>query len=123
MSNGFDKAVGQRLRRLRTLRGMTQQDLAARLGVSFQQVQKYERGANKLSFERVWHLSDMFNVPLSSWADGVAAGQTDAELEACDAKPVPEHSRHALQLLQAFHAIKTEERRSLVCALAVELGG
>ena len=106
MSSPFNHAIGARLRSIRKLRGLTQTQLAERLGVSFQQVQKYESGANTMSFERICGLSALLDVPLAEWAE--------------QAKPPAEidDSRQELALLKAFHAIGNEERRALLCQVA-----
>ncbi len=59
-----DIHVGSRLRQRRTLLGMSQEKLAAAFGVSFQQIQKYERGANRVSASRLHQLTRILNVPV-----------------------------------------------------------
>jgi len=58
MGNDIDVHLGKRLRRRRRLLGLTQQQLAGACGVRFQQIQKYECGANRISAARLWQLSD-----------------------------------------------------------------
>ena len=65
-----DTYVGSRVRLLRIQRNLTQQGLAERLGVSFQQIQKYEKGANRISASRLQHLSQIFDIPLQFFFDG-----------------------------------------------------
>lgn len=109
MSSSFNCALGSLLRRRRMLHGLTQSQLARQLGVSFQQVQKYEAGANSMSFERVCALSALLSVPLADWAE--AAGS--------EAASATEHGgRQGLSLLRAFHAIGNDERRVLLCQIA-----
>lgn len=108
----FDARIGLRIREQRKLKGMTQQQLADALQISFQQVQKYEHGTNKISVERLFQLSAVFGLPLGAW---VSEGENPAE----PLMPATEkNSRQALLLLQAFHAIPDEEGRALVCNLA-----
>jgi transcriptional regulator with XRE-family HTH domain len=64
-----DVHVGRRLREMRLLRGLSQSALGKRLGVTFQQIQKYERGANRLSASMLWHAAEALNVPVSSFFD------------------------------------------------------
>lgn len=117
MSNDFHIAFGKRLRRYRRLRGLTQQELGGRLGISFQQLQKYETGANKLTFERVCLLSRTLDVPLHAWVeDGEISGPPPSIAEE------GEH-RQALWLLHAYHTIADESHRRLLCALAQALAG
>ena len=56
-NNAIDKHVGKRVRLRRTLLGLSQEQLGAELNVTFQQVQKYERGANRISASRLWDIS------------------------------------------------------------------
>ncbi|MCE2516330.1 MAG: helix-turn-helix transcriptional regulator [Alphaproteobacteria bacterium] len=61
-NNAVDRHVGKRIRMRRTLMGMTQNQLAELLQLTFQQVQKYERGANRVSASRLWDLSQILDV-------------------------------------------------------------
>src|ERR1700746_2268508 len=63
--NPTDKHVGSRLRMRRLMLDMSQTDLANALGLTFQQVQKYEKGANRVSASRLQHLSQILQVPVS----------------------------------------------------------
>ena len=72
-SHPVDVHVGARLRLRRVLRGMSQEDLGKHLGLSFQQVQKYERGANRVSASRLWQLAGVLEVPVSFFFDDMAA--------------------------------------------------
>lgn len=71
----IDITVGSRIVSLRLAKRMTQTDLANSIGVSFQQVQKYERGSNRVSASRLWRISEALNVPMTYFFDGVT---TDA---------------------------------------------
>jgi transcriptional regulator with XRE-family HTH domain len=70
LANSIDAYVGSRLRLLRTKQNMTQQGIADRLGISFQQVQKYEKGFNRIGASRLQHLSQIFDVPVDFFFDG-----------------------------------------------------
>lgn len=109
MMNDFDKQVGSRIRRFRKMRGMTMEQLAAKLGVTFQQVQKYERGTNRISFERLYQLSLLFEVPLTAWLE--------TQLPVPVATSRAGEDRQALALIASYHAIAAAEHRSLLCAL------
>lgn len=67
MTHPVDRAVGQNLRKHRVLVGMTQQQLATKIGIRFQQVQKYESGMNRISASRLWDISVAMNVPVSEF--------------------------------------------------------
>jgi len=67
----IDITVGARITSLRLAKGMTQTDLATLIGVSFQQLQKYERGSNRVSASRLWRIAEALNVPMTYFFDGV----------------------------------------------------
>ncbi|PIR31961.1 MAG: transcriptional regulator [Alphaproteobacteria bacterium CG11_big_fil_rev_8_21_14_0_20_44_7] len=64
-ANPVDIHVGKRLRLRRTIMGMSQESLAEALGITFQQVQKYEKGINRVSASRLYEISDALNSPVS----------------------------------------------------------
>lgn len=72
MSPSVDSFVGKRLRQRRRLLGLTQQQLAAAVGVRFQQIQKYECGANKISASRLWSLAQALQVQPDYFFEGLA---------------------------------------------------
>src|SRR6478609_5460626 len=72
MANDIDLHLGKRLRRRRRLLGLTQQQLATVVGIRFQQIQKYECGANRISAARLWQLAEALEVPVSYFYDGIA---------------------------------------------------
>ncbi|PZO82676.1 MAG: transcriptional regulator, partial [Micavibrio aeruginosavorus] len=63
-ANWIDKHVGQALRNRRTILGLTQQDLALKLGITFQQLQKYENGTNRVSAGRLYEIAGTLGVPV-----------------------------------------------------------
>jgi transcriptional regulator with XRE-family HTH domain len=71
----IDVHLGRRLRRRRRLLGLTQQQLASCCGVRFQQIQKYECAANRMSAARIWQLSEILEVPVNYFYDGLAPAQ------------------------------------------------
>ena len=77
----IDLHVGSRVRLLRTLHGMSQTDLGKAVGLSFQQVQKYERGMNRVSASKLWALSKVLNVPVSYFFDGINSDKIAAFTE------------------------------------------
>ena len=83
MADETDLHVGKRLRRRRRLLGMTQQDLASQVGVRFQQIQKYECGANRITASRLYELAKAMNVSVQYFFDGIpAADAPDAANDA-----------------------------------------
>ena len=63
-----DSLIGQRLKELRKQKSMTQKDLANAIGVSAQQIQKYEKGQDRISFSRIYELSQYMNISIESFA-------------------------------------------------------
>ena len=71
MANAIDLHVGKRLRRRRRLLGLTQQQLAESIGIRFQQIQKYECGANRVTASRLYELAVALNVPVNYFFEGL----------------------------------------------------
>jgi transcriptional regulator with XRE-family HTH domain len=71
MKHPVDLHVGQRVRQRRWLLGMTQEQLAEKVGIKFQQIQKYETGANRISSSRLWDISEVMDVPVNFFFDGL----------------------------------------------------
>lgn len=69
MPHPVDVHVGHMIRTTRRARGMTQQMLAAHIGVKFQQVQKYETGANRVSASRLWEIARVLDMPINHFFD------------------------------------------------------
>ena len=72
MPHPVDVHVGKRIRQRRWLIGMTQQQLAEKVGIKFQQIQKYETGANRVSASRLWDIADALDVKMTFFFDGLA---------------------------------------------------
>ena len=71
-NNAVDMHVGKRVRLRRTLLGMSQEQLGVSLNITFQQVQKYERGANRISASRLWDIAQIVDVPISYFFDDMS---------------------------------------------------
>ena len=99
MPHPTDVHVGHRLREVRIMHGLTQTQLGERLGISFQQVQKYEKGTNRIGSSRLWDMCNILDVPVSFFFDGF----NDTSLE--DEKI----SRRALQLAKELDRIVDDE--------------
>lgn len=97
----IDAAIGRRIRTLRVAAGLAQEELAARIGVTFQQLQKYERGDNRASGSRLWRLAGALGVTVSDlFADcGDAAQGPRPESAALFAR------RDVQEMLRAYVAI------------------
>lgn len=86
MTHPVDAHVGKKLKQIRTLRRLSQTDVARKLDLSFQQIQKYEIGSNRVAASRLFELSQILDVPPSYFFDGLhdnanAAPQQDPGME------------------------------------------
>jgi len=123
-ANPVDMQVGNRVRIRRMLIGMSQERLGDLLGLTFQQVQKYEKGVNRIGAGRLYEVSRILNVPIDFFYEGLGgmnqpgAGETEAT-----APPVMEFvsSGEGLQLSLAFMKIKDTKVRKRVLDLVKSL--
>jgi len=109
----IDVTVGARITSLRLRKGMTQTDLATLIGVSFQQLQKYERGSNRVSVSRLWRIAEALNVPTTYFLDGLTT-ETGAPREE---RPVTPWAR---ELMTLEHDLPASARK-LVLNMARQL--
>ncbi len=79
MADEIDTHLGRRLRRRRRLLGLTQQQIAAACGVRFQQIQKYECGANRISAARLWQIAVSLEVAVDYFFEGLPAENRPCE--------------------------------------------
>jgi len=120
-----DVHVGQRLRMRRTLLGMSQEKVADQLGLTFQQLQKYEKGANRISASRLYELGQILDVPpaffFEEMTDSPKSGRT-AKAAMTDEDRDPLAKRETLELVRAYYRIKDpavrDRIRGLVNAMA-----
>ena len=115
-----DVHVGTRLRQRRTLLGMSQEKLAAAFGVSFQQIQKYERGANRVSASRLHQLTRILNVPVGYFFEGMTDVPQNGHHPAHDSEMVA--SRETLELVRAYYRIEDPTVRRRLVDLLRSLG-
>lgn len=125
-----DIYVGSRVRLCRTLKGMSQQKLAQALGLTFQQVQKYERGANRIGSSRLFELSRILDVPPSFFFDGApeADGAANAPSGLSEPDPAPFDSeklfrREILEFVRAYDRITDPAVRKRLFELVKAIGG
>lgn len=76
MPHPVDVTVGNRVREFRIRKGLSQQALGERVGVSFQQIQKYERGTNRMGSSRLVQIADVLDIPVSSFFEGLGRLQS-----------------------------------------------
>lgn len=108
-----DIHVGQKIRGRRIELGMSQQALAAALKISFQQVQKYERGVNRVSPSRLWHVGKTLEVPITYFFEGLPGDAAHQPLEPTQEGLIAEQlsSKESLDLLRAYSAISEKKVR------------
>ena len=127
----IDVHVGARVRVRRTLLGMTQTNLGDAIGVSFQQMQKYENGANRISASRLFALSRLLDVPIQHFFDDMpaaVAASSPANKKRGRAKkppsyePDPMAKRETMELVRAYYKIKDAEIRKRLYELTRAIG-
>ena len=114
MANDIDLHLGKRLRRRRRLLGLTQQQVANAVGIRFQQVQKYECGANRISAARLWELSEALEVPISYFYDGLAEAQARSEADTDQRGEGMMARKETMDLIRAYYQLDERPRRRLL---------
>ena len=116
MTSDIDLHVGKRLRRRRRLLGLTQQALAEQVGIRFQQIQKYECGANRVSASRLFELSEALSVPVQYFYEGL--GSFDGPHDPADSPEIlaPDvlSKKETMDLVRAYYSISEEPRRHVL---------
>ena len=113
----IDSQVGERIRRRRILLGYTQDQLGEALGISYQQIQKYETGANRVSAGRLFQIAETLQTSVAWFFEGLSAGAADGMDEEDTAS-----SRNVIDLVRNFSRIEDERIRSAVLSLVRSLG-
>lgn len=122
MGNDIDVHLGKRLRRRRRLLGLTQQQLAGACGVRFQQIQKYECGANRISAARLWQLSEALEVPVGYFYDGLSDVAHREPAHESEGGGEMFARKETLDLIRAYYQLGERPRRRLL-DLAKSLNG
>ena len=123
-----DMHVGRRVRLRRTLLGLSQEKLGEAVGLTFQQIQKYERGANRIGASRMYDLSQVLDVPVSFFYDDMpnevndrnAVGEAEASGEGAGDKE-PLTRRETLELVRAYYKVSSPPVRKRVFELVKSL--
>ena len=123
--NPIDKHVGGRVRMRRLTLGMSQEQLADALGLTFQQVQKYEKGANRISASRLQHISHTLQVPIAFFFEG--SPHEPSSRSSMDAAPSPNYvndflaTADGLALTRAFMRIRDAKLRRCIVHLVEQI--
>lgn len=112
MKHPVDVHVGKRVRHRRWMVGMTQQQLADKVGIKFQQIQKYETGMNRVSASRLWEIAAALGVQVSFFFEGIGAGQVSSTQE-IDMPGDLLSDKEALELVRSYYSIPETQRRRL----------
>jgi transcriptional regulator with XRE-family HTH domain len=117
-ANAVDRRLGQRVRTRRLEIGMSQERLAELLGVTFQQVQKYEKGVNRIAASRLFDIAGALDLPVARFFEGLSSTRTSGVAEPQqgyiqDALATPEGA----QLMSLFASVKSVKVRRRVIEL------
>jgi transcriptional regulator with XRE-family HTH domain len=105
----IDQHVGSRIRQRRIMMGLTQQQLADLIGVTYQQAHKYERGINRVSAGRLFEIAQVLTVPVGHFYEGLDSG---------DERPVNARQRMGLELARNFAQIQNTKHQEALTQLA-----
>ncbi len=128
----IDKQVSQRLKTRRAISGLSQEKLAESIGLTFQQIQKYESGANRISASRLYQFAKIFKVPVDYFFTNIdesslsklnsVHGFSDNDQEGFEGQNV-DTSRETMEVIKAYYAIKDTPVRKSLLALMRSLSG
>ncbi len=104
-ANNIDKNIGRKIYELRLSSGKTRQDVGCIIGVTHQQLQKYENGINRISASRLHEVAKFFNVPVAYFFEDV---QEDVSKEKLD------RQRLCIEVMKDFQAIDTSDKQEAV---------
>ncbi|KEJ89889.1 helix-turn-helix domain-containing protein [Sulfitobacter donghicola] len=113
MVHVVDLHVGKAIRQRRFLLGMTQQRLAEIVGIKFQQIQKYETGANRVSASRLWDISQALNVPIETFFQGIGGEEQSQDPLPCSIAVKQENQKEAMDLVRTYYSVPESERRRI----------
>ena len=110
MAHAVDVHVGQRVRQRRWMLGMTQFQLGEQVGIKFQQIQKYETGANRVSASRMWDIANALEVPVSFFFEGL---EDQPGVNGASQEGDVLTDKEANELVRAYYAIPEQQRKRL----------
>ncbi len=120
-AGSLDEHIGSRLKQRRSLLGMTQENLAESVGITFQQIQKYENGANRISAGRLFEFSKILNIPIGFFFENylgqqnAAMGLSDNEQDPLSPDPLVKkdvlQEKETLELIRVYYSIKSPKLR------------
>jgi transcriptional regulator with XRE-family HTH domain len=127
--NPIDVHVGSRVRLRRMMLGMSQEKLGENLGITFQQIQKYEKGTNRIGASRLQHIARVLSMPVSYFFEGAPGLSTTTQPEGLPPAPATSFvvdflsTNEGIQLNKAFVRIKDPKLRRRVIDLVRAMAG
>src|SRR3569833_1965840 len=127
--NPIDKHVGSRVRMRRMMLAMSQEKLGDALGLTFQQVQKYEKGTNRIGASRLQQIAHILQVPVSFFFEGAPAGGSGPQPAGMGEAPSPAYvsgflaTSDGLSLTKSFMRIKNSKLRRRIVDLVEQIAG
>ncbi len=112
MSHPVDVHVGKKIKEMRALRRLSQTDVAQKLNLSFQQIQKYEIGSNRVAASRLYELSKIFGVPTSYFFEGLPEDESANDNQSLDA-----------QILDAVTSIEDDAVKTRIATFIEDVAG
>ncbi|GAA6201116.1 helix-turn-helix transcriptional regulator [Aquicoccus sp. SU-CL01552] len=113
--NEIDVFVGNRIRARRFALGISQSELGAAIGVRFQQIQKYETGANRVSASRLWAVAEKLGVEIEYFFQGI---RTDRDSDGIGGKPENKMAflsdQESIQMMEMFHQLPSAQRSAVL---------
>ena len=117
--NPVDVAVGARIRNLRLRNKLSQEEVGRRLKISFQQVQKYEKGTNRVGASRLSELAKIFGVSVDAFFSEVASSGSKAD---ASRRPIDRLTdRHTIRLVEAYEALTDPKLKVAIVELAEQM--
>jgi len=116
MKHPVDIHVGKRVRHRRWMLGTTQQQLGQKVGIKFQQIQKYETGMNRVSASRLWDIAEALDVPVSFFFDGYEGHHEDVSQSGETGNTTQGDlvsDKEAQELVRSYYSIPANQRRKL----------
>lgn len=114
-ASSIDEHVGARLRQRRTLLGFSQEKLAEAVGITFQQIQKYENGANRVSAGRLYEFSKVLQIPVSFFFDSMeentSFGMAENKQDGFESQEDLIQKKETIDLIRTYYQIRNEEQR------------
>lgn len=99
VTNHLDAEIGRRLRQARLVENLTQDGLAQKLNISFQQVQKYENGSNRVSSSRLWSISRVLGLPITYFYEGLDESEISETVDGAEEGVLPDRTIRVARML------------------------